>query len=703
MDLGTLSDLMGWASIGCWLGAQFPQVLENVRRQSCDGLALPFLLNWLLGDITNLVGCLLTHQLPFQTILATYFVSVDFMLFSQYFYYSRSRSPAQTTLGSPALLDVPRSPLYPPLPEVQAQRYSSRTRAFSAEREHRYRTLSNAAAGVAIAAALAASEEELHGHTHGHTHVPRRASLKSASAHARRETTEADAQTDMELGMEIDAEAEDEVDEDALAALADSFHSESGRKRVSWSRERYAAPAAGRGGSSSRTRPTLSPLTTMRASVGTGPGTVGSESDAQMQAEMDAAAVAAGRGRPRQRQVVESPLDEEGLGLDLDPYSDLEQARGRGHGHGAEGSVATVRGHEHGRERERERRSSRASHRSVGLVFLGVWALVGVGAFSGFGSESGSGAGAGAARVVRTRTRTEPRGVVLSEVGGVGGDRDESGGWDEVPDLIRLPLHAPSHDGDGDTAEFKSESQFEFELLSSPASALLSSTSTLASASDEPSSERVIGRIFAWLCTTLYLTSRLPQIWKNFMRKSVEGLSMYLFVFAFLGNTFYVLSILTSPKMVQPQPAATAFLLESIPYLLGSGGTLLFDVTIVMQSFLYRAKPGRGRGRAQSYSHSRSRTRTRTGSASALGTSYVKQHARRYGSVEEEQGLLSTDFDPECEVGTAMGGEGGSEWAQYQYQHARRRKDSTGPAPAPAPCPGSGDVLEDCDRGCAGT
>lgn len=27
--------------------------------------------------------------------------------------------------------------------------------------------------------------------------------------------------------------------------------------------------------------------------------------------------------------------------------------------------------------------------------------------------------------------------------------------------------------------------------------------------------ERTIGRIFAWLCTTLYLTSRLPQIWKN--------------------------------------------------------------------------------------------------------------------------------------------------------------------------------------------
>lgn len=32
---------------------------------------------------------------------------------------------------------------------------------------------------------------------------------------------------------------------------------------------------------------------------------------------------------------------------------------------------------------------------------------------------------------------------------------------------------------------------------------------------EEPTPEQVLGRIFAWLCTTLYLTSRLPQIWKN--------------------------------------------------------------------------------------------------------------------------------------------------------------------------------------------
>lgn len=41
---------------------------------------------------------------------------------------------------------------------------------------------------------------------------------------------------------------------------------------------------------------------------------------------------------------------------------------------------------------------------------------------------------------------------------------------------------------------------------------------------------------------------------------------MYLFVFAFLGNVFYVASILTSPKLGLPEPEASKFIRESIPY-----------------------------------------------------------------------------------------------------------------------------------------
>jgi hypothetical protein len=104
---------------------------------------------------------------------------------------------------------------------------------------------------------------------------------------------------------------------------------------------------------------------------------------------------------------------------------------------------------------------------------------------------------------------------------------------------------------------------------------------------------------------------------RQFVRKSVEGLSIALFVCAFLGNTFYVGSILTSPPMSGAPAEVLAFLMESLPcvssraagppvrsltrtrrYLLGSGGTLMFDVTIVCQSLLYRKRaPLRPRGR----------------------------------------------------------------------------------------------------------
>ena len=40
---------------------------------------------------------------------------------------------------------------------------------------------------------------------------------------------------------------------------------------------------------------------------------------------------------------------------------------------------------------------------------------------------------------------------------------------------------------------------------------------------------------------------------------------MYLFIFAFLGNLFYVASILTSPKLELPPHEASAFIRESIP------------------------------------------------------------------------------------------------------------------------------------------
>lgn len=62
----TISSLLGYSSLGFWIIAQAPQLLENYRLQSCEGLALPFLINWLSGDVSNLLGCILTDQREFQ-------------------------------------------------------------------------------------------------------------------------------------------------------------------------------------------------------------------------------------------------------------------------------------------------------------------------------------------------------------------------------------------------------------------------------------------------------------------------------------------------------------------------------------------------------------------------------------------------------------------------------------------------------------
>ena len=100
-----------------------------------------------------------------------------------------------------------------------------------------------------------------------------------------------------------------------------------------------------------------------------------------------------------------------------------------------------------------------------------------------------------------------------------------------------------------------------------------------------------VGRVFAWACTTMYLSSRLPQIYKNFVRQSTSGLAIMLFISAFLGNTFYTLSILTSGESMDSvggrESERSTFLLEELPYLLGSAGTVGFDITIFIQWIHY--------------------------------------------------------------------------------------------------------------------
>ncbi|KNE56650.1 hypothetical protein AMAG_02435 [Allomyces macrogynus ATCC 38327] len=96
------SVVLGYASVLCWVGAQMPQVLQNWRRQSAAGLAIPFIAVWLLGDVANYLGSALTNQRPFQVLLAAYFCFVDAALLVQCLWYnhraaSRRLAPAKST------------------------------------------------------------------------------------------------------------------------------------------------------------------------------------------------------------------------------------------------------------------------------------------------------------------------------------------------------------------------------------------------------------------------------------------------------------------------------------------------------------------------------------------------------------------------------------------------------------------------------
>lgn len=226
---------------------------------------------------------------------------------------------------------------------------------------------------------------------------------------------------------------DDEVDDETLARLADSFHSEGGRsgrrKRVSWSGER-------RGGSLGRSRQsTLSPVAHTHHLQMTSAHNPAPESQ-------DSSA----RGRPLSREI----------GNEL-----------------GDGEWSSTSAH---------RRSSRASKKGATMVFLGAWALFGLGTLANSG-----------------------RGLPTSEAIRIG--RVLNRGETTIP-----------YANDGIPVEFRDvpvASHTPPLINENERSGPFYSSSQPPPEEPGPSTQYIIGRISAWTCTTLYLTSRLPQIWKN--------------------------------------------------------------------------------------------------------------------------------------------------------------------------------------------
>ncbi|TKX18306.1 PQ loop repeat-containing protein 8 [Elsinoe australis] len=87
LDVEAISGICGSISIACWVVVFSPQIIENFRRSSAEGLSIEFIIIWLLGDFANIIGAVLQKVLPTMIILAIYYTLADIVLLAQCFYY----------------------------------------------------------------------------------------------------------------------------------------------------------------------------------------------------------------------------------------------------------------------------------------------------------------------------------------------------------------------------------------------------------------------------------------------------------------------------------------------------------------------------------------------------------------------------------------------------------------------------------------
>lgn len=101
-----------------------------------------------------------------------------------------------------------------------------------------------------------------------------------------------------------------------------------------------------------------------------------------------------------------------------------------------------------------------------------------------------------------------------------------------------------------------------------PGSTPLGGRTLLSAATDNSDPGQCVGKLctlgvdFGWISSALYILSRVPQLVKNFMRGSTEGVSLIFFGLAVLGNVTYAGSIFAWSSNKQ-------FILDKAPWLLG--------------------------------------------------------------------------------------------------------------------------------------
>lgn len=92
-----------------------------------------------------------------------------------------------------------------------------------------------------------------------------------------------------------------------------------------------------------------------------------------------------------------------------------------------------------------------------------------------------------------------------------------------------------------------------------------------------------LGTLLGWIMAAIYMGGRVPQIWKNVQRGTVEGLNPLMFLFALIGNAAYVGSIIVKSLDWEK-------LKPNMPWLVDAAVCVLLDIFILVQFIYYRTR-----------------------------------------------------------------------------------------------------------------
>jgi uncharacterized protein with PQ loop repeat len=85
----------------------------------------------------------------------------------------------------------------------------------------------------------------------------------------------------------------------------------------------------------------------------------------------------------------------------------------------------------------------------------------------------------------------------------------------------------------------------------------------------------------AWISSITYIIGRLPQIYHNYKKKSVHGLSILMYIFSICGNLFYIASVLSESLEID-------YIIKNLSWIFFTIFSGILDIIVIIQYRIYK-------------------------------------------------------------------------------------------------------------------